>query len=62
MIDPKNHTYHVEILGSEEKFNEMIEAIRAKAVWLSDEEIEEILDEETEKNIGPSFWYSQMYW
>ena len=57
MIDPKNHTYHVEILGSEEKFNEMIEAIRAKAVWLSDEEIEEILDEETEKNIGPSFWY-----
>ncbi len=61
MIDPKNHTYHVEILGSEKEFNEMIDAIHAKAVWLSDEEIEEILNEEAERKIGPSFWYAQMY-
>lgn len=61
MIDPNKHSYHVEILGSIEEFNKMIEDIRAKAVWLSDEEIEAILDEEAEKKIRPSFWYSQMY-
>lgn len=57
MIDPKNHTYHVEILGSIEEFNEMIDNYHISAPWLSDEEIEEILKEEAVKNIGPSFWY-----
>ena len=57
MIDPKNHAYHVEVLGSIEEFNEMIENYYISAPWLSDEEIEEILKEEAVKNIGPSFWY-----
>lgn len=57
MIDPKKHKYHVEILGSEEEFNFMIETYHKVAYWLSDEEIEKILDEEAKKKIGPSFWY-----
>ena len=58
MIDPKKHSYHVEILGSEKEFDDMVSAIRAKAPWLSDKEIEDILDEEAKKKIGPSFWYA----
>ena len=57
MIDPNNHAYHVEILGSVEEFNAMIESYHTLAPWLSDEEIEVILNEEAEKTIGPSFWY-----
>lgn len=57
MIDPKKHSYHVGVLGGEQEFNDMIDAYHKLAPWLSDKDIEEILDEEAEKAIPPSFWY-----
>lgn len=58
MIDPEKHKYHVDILGNIEEFNNMIDDYHMRAPWLSDEEIEDILNEEAEKKIGPSFWYN----
>lgn len=51
MMDPEKHKYHVDILGSSEEFNNMIDDYHMRASWLGDEEIENISNEK----IGPSF-------
>ena len=57
MIKAKNHKWHVEAIGGIEEFEFMIETYHKVAPWLSDEEIEEILDEEERVSLSPAFWY-----
>lgn len=57
MIDPQKHKYHLDILGCEEEFNQLIDYFHEIAPWLSDEEIEAILDDEVGQKISPAFWY-----